>query len=597
MAIFKITATFSVFLLFMVGILFAQYPLDHKRDHIWIFGYNNGFPTGHTGGAVLDFNFPIPDIYYQPIEANLVFTYASTCDDDGNLLFYTNGQYVSDKTFHIMPGNDSLNPGAVFNGQYGFGYPILQGAIVLPLPGSQRYYYIIHNLANYGIIGSTAILYSIVDMSLNQNYGDLTEINIPLVTGDTLLDGSFSACRHANGRDWWLLYGSQNKNLFYRGLFDIEGMHLDGIQTIGENLDFVESQVCFSPDGSKYVIYGWNGECIPDTGPCQYALNIYDFDRCTGLLSNPQSHIFEFPNVYGYCAISPNSRYLYISQSNKIRQCDLEADDIFGSCEIVAELDGFVDNLLETWQYGPWFNAMQLAPDGKIYISGGACHYLHTIDNPDEPGTACNVNQHSVQLPTINGYTIGNFPNFRLGPLDGSSCDTLGIDNLPVAAFQPEADGQIAQEVTFNDQSTGIITTWLWDFGDGGTSMAQSPVYNYALPGIYTVCLTVSNGTGSDSTCQTIEVLPTGVTQVQETPTVRLYPNPVQDFLIVQFPTARFGYSLSLSDALGEVVLTSPLQSLITSVDMRGLVEGLYFYTIKDKEGRVVLTEKVVKYE
>ena len=440
------------------------------------------------------------------------------------------------------------------------------------------------------------MLYSIVDISLNDGLGDLAEINTPLITGDTLLSGNFSACRHANGRDWWLLFATHQDNLFYRVLLNANGASLAGTQHIGENPP-AGSEVCFSPDGTKYIIYSWNGECIEGTGPCQYALHIYDFDRCTGMLSNAQEHIFEFINFYGFCAVSPSSRYLYISEPVAIRQCDLLADDIFASCEVVADLDYFEDTLLTTWQYSPWFNRMQLAPDGKIYISGGACHYLHTIDNPDAAGVACNVNQHSIELPTINGYTNGYFPNFRLGPLDGSPCDTLGIDNLPVAAFQPEADGQIAQEVSFIDQSTGIITTWLWDFGDGGTSTTQYPVYNYALPGIYTVCLTVSNGTGSDSTCQTIEVLPTGVVQVQKAPTVRLYPNPVQDFLIVQFPTARFGYSIGLSDALGEVVLTSPLQSLITSVDMRGLVEGLYFYTIKDKEGRVVLTEKVVKYE
>jgi hypothetical protein len=589
----KITATFSVFLLFTVSILFAQYPLDHKRDHFWISGYDN-FPP-HWGGSILNFNdLPVSIEAMHPIPINVSFTVSSICDYAGNMMFYTNGQYVSDKTFHIMPGNDSLNPGAVFNGQYGFGYPVPQGAMILPMPGSHKYYYIFHTPVEYEYYGSPELLYSIVDMSLNNGLGDLAEINTPLIIGDTLLSGNISACRHANGCDWWLLLATHQDNLFYRVLLNANGASLAGTQYIGENPP-AGSQVCFSPDGSKYVIYGWNGECIPDTGPCQYALHIYDFDRCTGMLSNPQSHIFEFPNFYGYCAISPNSRYLYISHSAKIRQCDLEADDIFGSCEVVAELDGFVDTLLETWQYGPWFNAMQLAPDGKIYISGGACHYLHTIDNPDEPGTACNVNQHSVQLPTINGYTIGNFPHFRLGPLDGSSCDTLGIDNLPVAAFQPEADGQIAQEVSFNDQSSGIITTWLWDFGDGSTSTVQFPEYTYAQPGIYTVCLTVSNGTGSDSTCQTIEVLPTGVTQVQEAPTVRLYPNPVQDFLIVQFPTARFGYSIGLSDAMGEEVLASPLQSLITSVDMRGLVEGLYFYDIRDREGKLIKSGKVVK--
>ncbi|MEI7662822.1 MAG: PKD domain-containing protein, partial [Bacteroidota bacterium] len=55
----------------------------------------------------------------------------------------------------------------------------------------------------------------------------------------------------------------------------------------------------------------------------------------------------------------------------------------------------------------------------------------------------------------------------------------------------------------FNDQSSGNIISWLWNFGDpasgaNGTSTAQNPTHTYSSPGIYTTCLTVH---GSDSTC------------------------------------------------------------------------------------------------
>jgi hypothetical protein len=73
---------------------------------------------------------------------------------------------------------------------------------------------------------------------------------------------------------------------------------------------------------------------------------------------------------------------------------------------------------------------MQLAPDNRIYIVAGSMYYYHVIENPNEAGIACNVNQHSFRLPTLNVFSIPNFPNYRLGPIDGSPCDTLGIDNL-----------------------------------------------------------------------------------------------------------------------------------------------------------------------
>ena len=55
----------------------------------------------------------------------------------------------------------------------------------------------------------------------------------------------------------------------------------------------------------------------------------------------------------------------------------------------------------------------------------------------------------------------------------------------------------------FEDASTFItgsnITSWMWDFGDGGTSTMQDPDHTYLLPGSYDVVLVVSNGTCTDT--------------------------------------------------------------------------------------------------
>ena len=60
--------------------------------------------------------------------------------------------------------------------------------------------------------------------------------------------------------------------------------------------------------------------------------------------------------------------------------------------------------------------------------------------------------------------------------------------------------------VNFTDTSTGDPTEWLWDFGDGSRSRAQSPPHAFATPGSYVVTLTASNPGGSDSSTQTILV-------------------------------------------------------------------------------------------
>ncbi len=53
--------------------------------------------------------------------------------------------------------------------------------------------------------------------------------------------------------------------------------------------------------------------------------------------------------------------------------------------------------------------------------------------------------------------------------------------------------------VQFTDNSTGSITGWSWDFGNGQTSNVQNPTTSYLAPGSYNVKLTVSNGTASNS--------------------------------------------------------------------------------------------------
>jgi PKD repeat protein len=58
--------------------------------------------------------------------------------------------------------------------------------------------------------------------------------------------------------------------------------------------------------------------------------------------------------------------------------------------------------------------------------------------------------------------------------------------------------GATPLSVRFGNQSTGDVTSYLWDFGDGNTSTSSSPTHTYAAPGYYDVTLTVSGPAGSD---------------------------------------------------------------------------------------------------
>ena len=57
--------------------------------------------------------------------------------------------------------------------------------------------------------------------------------------------------------------------------------------------------------------------------------------------------------------------------------------------------------------------------------------------------------------------------------------------------------GRAPLTVKFSDLSDGAVTTWRWDFGDGGTSAEATPTHVYERPGVYAVRLEATGPGGS----------------------------------------------------------------------------------------------------
>jgi parallel beta-helix repeat protein len=101
------------------------------------------------------------------------------------------------------------------------------------------------------------------------------------------------------------------------------------------------------------------------------------------------------------------------------------------------------------------------------------------------------------------------------------------VKNTPPTAIftATPLSGDAALSVKFTDQSTGNgISSWHWDFGDGGTSTIQSPVYVYNNAGTYTVNLTVANDGGSDSEVKTNYITVNAAPPVPPANVIELYP-------------------------------------------------------------------------
>ncbi len=87
----------------------------------------------------------------------------------------------------------------------------------------------------------------------------------------------------------------------------------------------------------------------------------------------------------------------------------------------------------------------------------------------------------------------------------GTGTKTTAITASPEAPRAPTADfytyptyGLKPLTARFQNTSTGIPTSWLWNFGDGATAVTENPTHTYSTIGTYTVTLTVTNALGSD---------------------------------------------------------------------------------------------------
>ncbi|MBN1759354.1 MAG: DUF2341 domain-containing protein [Chitinispirillaceae bacterium] len=75
-----------------------------------------------------------------------------------------------------------------------------------------------------------------------------------------------------------------------------------------------------------------------------------------------------------------------------------------------------------------------------------------------------------------------------------------GSDSAPAADFDfSPASGTAPLEVTFTDKSSGSISSYSWNFGDGETGTEANPKHTYTDSGVFTVTLAVTGPAGSDS--------------------------------------------------------------------------------------------------
>jgi Secretion system C-terminal sorting domain len=449
-------ATILFLVLFQSIICFPQ-----KEGNIWCFG----------DSILIDWNDP-----ENPTFGRSSFkdrgSASSIADSLGNLLFYignipafTADDSVSPERIYCTDTLVYFEQGHVYTKEHTFmengrcvsGEGWYNEHTIVPMPGNDSLYYIFTTDQSQ----HPGLNYSVVDMKANGGLGKVIERDVSVVAytsgGYSPVSWCIKAIRHGNGRDWWVISKSSYFNLeleqephFLLMLVTPDGVELEEIPIYEVPISYTNvSDFGFNNDGTKMFSLA-----STDQGD---NLFLYDFDRCTGELSN-QTGLGALIDSNGFytpfwdAAFSPSGRYLYVNTN--YTGCN-EARYLLLQYDLEDENPALThDTLLNYTQSGDqeFFRGtgnLKLAPDGKIYYSRriSSCQFflylypdtlysglnmnLSVINSPDIAYPACNFTPYSFYLGGARTYQgLPNNPNFALGAVD-NFCDTSanGLNN------------------------------------------------------------------------------------------------------------------------------------------------------------------------
>lgn len=149
---------------------------------------------------------------------------------------------------------------------------------------------------------------------------------------------------------------------------------------------------------------------------------------------------------------------------------------------------------------------------------------------------------------------------------------------------------------TVNFSNSGSpATSYNWDFGDGGSSTSTSPTHSFSLTGVYTVILTGTLGSCTDTDTIIITVLlEVAIHDVVDGISMTMFPNPTEGlFNINMINTNNVEVEVQVVDAIGKVIDSKQLNGydIRTSFDLTTRPAGIYFVRILTDGG--ILTKRI----
>jgi gliding motility-associated-like protein len=446
-----------------------EYGIDTQISNIWYFGQNAG----------LDFNQQPPDLLADGLMVAPEGCSAIS-DINGEILFYTDGRTVYSVVNDVhqqMPNGDNLSgdPGSA------------QSSIIVQFPSDETLFYIFTtNCTNPLVACSTFQLsYSVVDLKATPG-GNVVIKNKPLFQysteriAATTFGNSVVLLAHEFGTNTFRAYPVSPLGIGAPVLSSVGSVHSQYDQLMGEGY------MKFSADGTKVAV------ALPSTG--SNAVELFDFDAGTGILTNPLS--LDLGNssgtVYGI-EFSPNSNWLYATLSGPnsiIYQWHVDSTTLAGN---ITDPNYIINSRAQvpSGSTSDALGAIQLGPNSVMYVAIDGQNFLGIINNPDgqQDGTTNATADLTFGQPLAAGTTSGlGLPNF--------------VQNSSTQQPQPEIFlppfACVGETITFEATATSIIDQFSWSiFNSSGallnTSMNPIDTISFNIPDDYIFTVRVYN--------------------------------------------------------------------------------------------------------
>lgn len=350
-------------------LLISSLDIHAQYENVWAFGKYAG----------VDFN-PVSPMGIESAFEGFGEASASICDEQGQLLFYTEGSKVWNRNNIAMPNGDNLTSIPAGSSYGSATSSSCQGALIVPFPDSDTKYYIFSLTSMENRQNAGRLYYSIVDITLNSGLGDV----VPGSKGvlfDSLLTERMTAV--IGDDEVWLLTCSQSPNAHIKAYRITSG----GITTPIEHLigEQIRDYGCMivSPDRTKLAITQCNNSLGGTNG-----LLLFNFDYSTGQVSNKQQ-LSPSNGAYGV-AFSINSSKLYITSRASGPAIDVLQFDLDKNSTVeIRNSATFLGNSAPSH--------LKLAADGKIYFIGSS-QTLGALNYPNLSGPLAQYTAFEVLL-------------------------------------------------------------------------------------------------------------------------------------------------------------------------------------------------------